>query len=723
MGRSLKQDLELLAPAGSLEAFEAAVEAGADAVYIGAPALNARALAKHFSMAQIAAMIDHAHRRRVKVYLAMNSLMKEEEIPQAVRTLGLLEALAVDGVILQDLGLYHLAATHFPALRLHASTLLGAHNSIAVRQFVEMGFKRVVLARELTLEEIGQIRARNPEVELEVFIHGALCFSYSGLCLFSSYLGGKSGLRGRCVQPCRRRYTWAGPGRGPQSGYLFSMHDLAGLEFLPRLREAGITSIKIEGRMRSAHYVRQVVKAYRLVLDAPPEDRQAQREAMDLLAQAMGRPTTSGYFTAAQPPAAFSPRHSGNIGLLLGTILPGRGRRARVTLQHPVQVGDRLRLHREKTGERTAFTLKKMWRGDKQTEQAGEGESIALELSEAALPGDSLYKVDSRESRSRVGRESRLQLQPGKYDRMLKKLTSQFAVERILQKLEGGGGGQSRPAAVAKAKSRRPPGREQTPLPWWLRIDDLRALKQHLFPPPQQLLVSLNHQTYSQITKSTKLLKPHRRRLVWALPAIIQEGDLSFYREAVRQLRQDGYTHFQLGHLGQLQIFKEQSAHKKPTLAGDYTLNALNSLAVRTVKDLGLKQIQLAVESERDNLEGVLKKSRGIDRGLTVYGKPPLFTARPEPEHFRYQQPFVSPKGEKFVLQQEEGLTLALPLTPFSLLDFLPELAAAGLQYAVVDLSHLRLRKGELPALVRRITGTRGKKQRQSTFNYLGRLQ
>ncbi|MDH4321141.1 MAG: U32 family peptidase, partial [Desulfobulbaceae bacterium] len=260
--------MELLAPAGSIEAFEAAVAAGADAVYIGAPTLNARALAKHFGMAEIAAMVDHAHQHEVKVYVAMNSLMKEEEIPAATHALAAFEHLGVDAVIMQDLGLYHLARRHFPKLRLHASTLLAGHNSAAVRQFVKMGFQRVVLARELAIPEIAAIHRQN-QVELEVFIHGALCFSYSGLCLFSSFQGGKSGLRGRCVQPCRRRYTWSGKGKGgAPSGYLFSMNDLCGIDLIPQLREAGVTSLKIEGRMRSARYVEAVTAAYRMALDA-----------------------------------------------------------------------------------------------------------------------------------------------------------------------------------------------------------------------------------------------------------------------------------------------------------------------------------------------------------------------------------------------------------------------------------------------------------------------
>ena len=241
MQRIPSKSLELLAPAGSLEVFQRAVEAGANAIYIGAPSLNARALAKKFSWPEMAAMVSYGHQHRVKVYVAMNSLMKEEEIPLAVETLAVLEKIGVDGVILQDLGIYHLIRTYFPGLRLHASTLMGAHNSLAVQQFAAMGFSRVVLARELTLAEIGEI-SKSVDVELEAFVHGAMCYSYSGLCLFSSYQGGKSGLRGACVQPCRRRYSWQGKGRGGPGGYFFSMNDLEAIELLPRLAAAGVTS-------------------------------------------------------------------------------------------------------------------------------------------------------------------------------------------------------------------------------------------------------------------------------------------------------------------------------------------------------------------------------------------------------------------------------------------------------------------------------------------------
>ena len=419
MDDSLKQKkLELLAPAGSINVFEKAVEAGADAVYIGAPALNARALSKDFSMAEIAAMIQFAHDKGSKLYLAANSLLKENEIPQAIETLAMLEALQADALIVQDLGVYHLCKEYFPHLRLHASTLFGAHNSLAVRKFADMGFERVVLARELTIKEIGGI-AEKSQVELEVFIHGALCFSYSGLCLFSSYLGGKSGLRGRCVQPCRRRYQWKQQGEKP--GYYFSMNDLSGIELVHELKKAGVSSLKIEGRLRSAHYVSSVVKAYRMVIDADAGDRNILAQAEELLSQAMGRKTSQGYFSTVESKELISPYHSGNIGMYLGRAGKGTGKgKVSLDLKEPLQVGDRLRLHQEETGERVAFTLRNLTKDGRKVSHAAPGDSLIVEVPAVVKTGDSLFKVDSRTAREAEKAQS--SIDPKRFNQGVKKL-------------------------------------------------------------------------------------------------------------------------------------------------------------------------------------------------------------------------------------------------------------------------------------------------------------
>lgn len=742
-----KKKLELLAPAGTVEVFETAVRAGADAVYIGAPSLNARFLARHFSMAEIAAMIDYAHGRRVKVYVAMNSLMKEEEIPQAAETLAMLDRLRVDAVILQDLGVYHLARTYFPDLRLHASTLMGAHNSLNARQFERMGFSRVVLAREMTLAEISACR-KETDVELEVFVHGAMCFSYSGLCLFSSYLGGKSGLRGRCVQPCRRRYEWQGKGKGHRAGYFFTMSDLSSIELIGQLQAAGISSLKIEGRMRSASYVESVIRAYRTVLDARPGDAEALRSANDLLERAMGRSTTRGYFLGGQPAGIIQPQHSGNIGLFLGKIERAKGRRISLALKESLFKGDRLRLHLEASGERHSFTVAELLQKGRKNDRAAAGESVEIETPVEARPGDTLYKVDVAERREQSAQE----IKPARFAGLVKKISTDKRLRQFIASLESPSARSEGPRSSRKPDARKPeargkggslPSRKvQLPLELWLRIDDLRVLKFSLPWLPERLVVTLTGETYSQIGRMGKFLAPHQRRLIWSLPPVILENDLEFYRRAAKDLLAKGFLDWQVSHIGQVLLFegldrgrgekiaarektgekarRERIAPGRLRLYGDYTLNILNSSALQTLKNFNIHAAQLSLEGDRDTLRRTCQAQVPFKHGLTVYGLPPLFTARLAPDFFQFERPFVSPKGETFILKQRWGQTVAVGLQPFSLVPFLADLAEGGVDYAVVDLSNMQLRQGDLADILNQ--PARGKAKRLSSFNYQGKL-
>jgi len=708
---------ELLAPAGTINVFEGAVEAGADAVYIGAPALNARALSKDFTFAEIAAMIDFAHKRGVKLYLAANSLLKENEIPQALETLAILEALQPDGLIIQDLGVYHLCKKYFPSLRLHASTLLGAHNSLAVQQFENMGFSRVVLARELTIKEINSI-AKKSNAELEVFIHGALCFSYSGLCMFSSYLGGKSGLRGRCVQPCRRRYKWKQKGDKP--GYFFSMNDLSGFDLIHKLQKAGVSSFKIEGRLRSAHYVSSVVKAYRMAIDAEVGDKNSLAEARELLNQAMGRKTSQGYFSTAQSKELISPYHSGNIGMYLGQAGKGTARgKVSLALKQPVQVGDRLRLHQEVTGERVSFTLRNVTKKGRKISQAKPGDSIILEVPAVVKKGDSLFKVDSRMSRAAEKKK------PGpdadRFNQTVKKL-----LQKTKQKISAANrdiaSGKTRFKKTSSAGMRRTRGTSVAKPLVYIKIDDIHLLKSRLPAIPELLLVELNRKTFNDLQRQRKTVKKFHHKMCWCLPPIILENEVDFFSSAISQLIKSNYRTWQIAHIGQQQFFDRK---ERLNLLGDYTLNILNSQGLHVLSNLKLQRVQVSIEIDRKSLGDILSsksaaKSR-IDLGMTVYGTVPLFTARPMASHFIYDQPFVSPKGESFVLRKAWNSTVALAENPFSLLPKMTELSKMGLKYGVIDLSHAKVTRKESEEIGRELAGRRGKRK-LSTFNYNGSL-
>jgi U32 family peptidase len=381
---------ELLAPAGSLEAFFAAMEKGADAAYAGLHEFSARAKAKNFSLGQLERMLAYAHGLGRRVYVTLNTLIKENELPQLVDLLAALEGMRVDGVILQDMAVARLIREHFPGIPLHASTQMTIHNSLGVRQLEELGFERVVLARELHIDEIKSIVAVS-RAEIECFIHGALCFSFSGQCYFSSFLGGHSGNRGRCAQPCRRQYTYRG-----KEGYYFSTNDFSSIDMVPQLVDAGIASLKIEGRMKSAEYVASVVGAYRLVLDAPERKRaEAVAEAKELLKLSFGRVPTKGFLASHNPTDIATPSLKGATGRFLGTIKAVSGNRLTFETRDRLHVGDRVRVQPKSDMAGRAFTVKELHLGKQPVKAAKEKSLVTTSAPFAFKVGDSVFKVSS----------------------------------------------------------------------------------------------------------------------------------------------------------------------------------------------------------------------------------------------------------------------------------------------------------------------------------------
>ncbi|MDD6037923.1 MAG: U32 family peptidase [bacterium] len=260
--------MELLAPAGSLETFQAVLAAGADAVYVGGAQFGARAYAKNFTQDELLYAIDYAHLFDKKLHLTVNTLLKNREIEEQLYDYLLVYyERGLDAVIVQDAGVFSFIKTHFPGLELHTSTQMTVTGSAGAAYWKDRGADRIVLSRELSIDEIAAIH-NQVDVELECFIHGALCYSYSGQCLFSSILGQRSGNRGRCAQPCRLSYepTWAERRKnGPI--YPLSPKDLCGIDWLPELRKAGVSSLKIEGRMKQTAYAAGVTAIYRKYLD------------------------------------------------------------------------------------------------------------------------------------------------------------------------------------------------------------------------------------------------------------------------------------------------------------------------------------------------------------------------------------------------------------------------------------------------------------------------
>lgn len=388
---------ELLAPAGSMEAFFAAMDAGADAVYTGLREFSARAKAKNFSFSEIDRLTRYAQGEGKRLYVTLNTLVKESELPQLIDCLGALEQIGVNAIIVQDLAIWKLARDHFPGLELHSSTQLTVHNAAGVKMLERMGFTRAVLARELSLQEISAIR-RQTRLELEHFIHGALCFSFSGQCYFSSFLGGLSGNRGRCAQPCRRRHS-----HRQQQGYYFSTNDLSAIDLLEELGQVGICSLKIEGRMKSAEYVHKVVGAYRQVLDAQPAEKaQLIKEAKLQLKESFGRQPTRGFLPGGQPTDIAIPSLKGATGRYLGDVGRVRGGEISFKTRAPLQLGDRIRIQPASDKAGTAFTIRQLKLGQRSVNQtrAGSLVSVTSTFHNQFKVGDGVFLVSSSQAYS-----------------------------------------------------------------------------------------------------------------------------------------------------------------------------------------------------------------------------------------------------------------------------------------------------------------------------------
>ncbi len=322
---------ELLAPAGSFEALKTAVACGADAVYFGCSAFSARAYAKNFAGDELRQAIDYCHLRGVKAHAAVNTLILDREMKEALATVAELYELGVDALIVQDVGLIAALRANFPDLPLHASTQMAVHTPAGVRAVANLGVERAVLAREVSLKDIQAIRQEVPTVELEAFVGGAMCTSVSGLCLFSSLVGGRSGNRGECAQPCRMKFAFEG-----EQGYLLSMKDLCALDLVGELCELGVASLKIEGRMKRPEYVGASVLAYRAAIDG----RGDLNEARKMLLRAFHRGGFSdGYFLERDGKVA--PERPGNWGVPVGKLTHNG-----IDLTLPVVTGDELCVRR-----------------------------------------------------------------------------------------------------------------------------------------------------------------------------------------------------------------------------------------------------------------------------------------------------------------------------------------------------------------------------------------
>lgn len=389
--------IDLLSPVGDFECLKAAVQNGANSVYFGADIFSARAFAHNFNIDELKQAIEYAKIRGVKTNLTLNTLMKDSEFDLAIDLAMKAYEFGIDSIIVQDLGLAMKLIKLFPDLPIHASTQMSIHNLNGALKLQELGFKRIVLARELSMDEIAHI-CKNTNVEIECFIHGALCVSYSGQCLFSSMLGGRSGNRGKCAGPCRLSYDLLENDKKIDSGYLLSTKDLCGLDYIPEMINAGVDCLKIEGRMKSPEYVATVTRIYRKYIDLALSNKPYivdEDDKKDLLQVFNRGMSSSGHLDSTPNKNLVYKDKPNHMGLFLGTVQNYNKNKGYVTLKlkEPIGVGDKVSFENE-TG---SYTISELMDKNMNIKETKINQTVTIGRIKGNINlGDKIYKISSK---------------------------------------------------------------------------------------------------------------------------------------------------------------------------------------------------------------------------------------------------------------------------------------------------------------------------------------
>jgi putative protease len=698
--------IELLAPAGSPEALDAAIGEGADAVYLGLKNFNARMRSANFSYSQFEGALRSLRRMGKKIYVTVNTVFEQREADRMYQLLKYLAAVGPDALIVQDFGVIAMTRAEFPSLKLHASTQMNIASARGANALSRHGISRVVLARELSLAELQSVRAET-NLELEIFVHGALCVSASGLCLFSSYLGGKSANRGMCTQACRRLYH-----HGAEDGYYFSPGDLQLLERLPALAAApggaGINALKIEGRMKSAGYVGAVVSAYRLVLDAitggnEEQIRRSIEQGQEILRNDFARKKTRFYFDAEHETIDWlNPVQDGGSGISLGAILKVKGagaeRRGLIAPGRNIPAaGDSIRLHRGDDSERASHKLKFVESG---AAEGGEN-GCWISIPEGFEPGDRVYLIQTRAMSKRyepvIPRNARNSGRgPGREKAPLPKAVP-FPEPRTPQKEAGSGafGSSAFPEGLYVAVS---------------RIEDLYIVQSSR---PVKTMLSCTRKNAARLLAESKLPPFKPAEIILVLDPFFPQAAAETMAGDIERLIEKGYRQFVLNNLGHFSLFRGRVDRSQVLLIAGPWLYLFNAWALSFAAALGVNGFISPLENNRQNLERTLdaggRSSRnrgGWPRSLffvPVFAWPSLFRIRMDLGPLYDFDQFSDNRNENFSLITGDEGSLVIPGTPFSIIDKIPFLKESGFSRFVIDLSGPVLKKADYRELMRAV--------------------
>ena len=562
--------MELLLPAGNIECFFAAIEGGADAVYLGTKNFNARQRAKNFSYSDIFNIVKYAHSKNVKVFITLNTLIKNTELSELIKTMSILSEIKPDALIIQDLAVANLAKKYFQNIKIHTSTQLAAHNSLDCLFWEKQNFERVILSRELTKSELTKISQKS-KIQKEIFVHGALCYSFSGHCLFSSYLGGNSANRGQCTQVCRRNFI----SENKKFTY-FSLKDLQLIEHVPYLNHLNINSLKIEGRMKTPEYVYNVAKAYRNFIDNFSE----LENSKNILKNDFAREKTEFFWGEN---LSDSVTNTSGIGILLGKIFNINQTSFQIKTDYKIDKNSKLRLRNSDDNNSEYIKIY----GIKSTEN---GVEILCDTTNFQNNSD-LYLVG----------------------------TTDFKVNNSFENFQNKKFYPPDDKSVAKIiNCNSAKGKISDKQQLYLRLSNLDYLNKFNFNDFAFILLKIKEINFNKIFINT-IIRKNKSKIIIELPKFISENKLDFYKEFIKQCIDYQLNNFSISNISQIQILP-----KTANVFSNENIYIINDLAINFVRNNGISEYIYPYENDFPNL--ISGKDRfGI---IPIYYKPELFYSR-----------------------------------------------------------------------------------------------
>ncbi len=618
---------ELLLPAGNIDTFYAALEGGADAVYLGLKKFNARNRAKNFTEQDISNIVKEAHKRQKKIYITLNTLIKNKEIPDLLNSLYFLSQIKPDAVIVQDFASIKLIQSYFKDLEIHASTQMSCHNSLSTKILKDAGVKRIILSRELTKKELELISMQS-ELPLEIFVHGALCYSFSGQCQFSSYLNGNSANRGLCSQICRRNFI-----SETSKSTLFSLKDFQLIEEIPFFAKLKISSLKIEGRMKNAEYVYNSARAYRMVID----DHTKIEQAKDILKYDFAREKTS-WFMGTKINQAYTDK--AGTGIFAGKILKTNNNQFEIEKNIKLEKFWQLRLRNQADTEANLMSILNI-------SETQNRYIISVDNSKFSL-GDEVYLSGKNSFASKNFKLPNINIKINSFTQKQCKTL----IDKILK-----------------------PSSKQNKQELFIRISNFEYIEKIKTQDFQAIFLKLKFSDLKKLGEQ-KIDSKIISKIRIELPFYISELRINETKQTLQQLFNKGFKHFIISHISQFALLPKHSK-----VSSSESIYLLNDLAIFFLKNYNIEDYCYPFENDYPNLL-TGKDREGI---VPIYFRPALFYSRMP---IKSGILIKDEQSRNYYKNIENGFTVIRDSSAVSLTQNISKLKSKGFNKFLIDISN-----------------------------------